>query len=452
MSLYPTKWQMVEAHGSSAVSAPSAFGLRETRVGAEAPVSRQILTYLLFWTMLSLIARHPVYVSGPARSASIYQNGYAMGLTRGSHMWLYLHLLLFSAFVVADYRAVWDVVKKNLAIPAMLILAVISAKWSASFQITLQMSIEVSLCTLFACYLSVRYTTERFMEFLMFLGVVSGLLNILFVIALPDYGYFQGYGGEAWQGICDHKNTLGLSSAFLLTPVFFTDSYSRLRKIAYGALQLFLVFMSQSRGAWGYTVGMLLFIGWIHLIRRITKRELTLLVIVSGIVILSLAIALIYFWPTVATMLGKDASMTGRSQIYYEVWQTILKRPWFGYGFGGFWFPGSLESQRIGIAIGWPGIGYAENGILELCLQVGFVGMAIVFWFMGRAFVQGLRLLRSPQYTPRVGWFLTILALAALTNIDAGWFMTSDTLDWVLIVIACIWMNQEAVLQKTAAL
>jgi exopolysaccharide production protein ExoQ len=154
----------------------------------------------------------------------------------------------------------------------------------------------------------------------------------------------------------------------------------------------------------------------------------------------------------VATMLGKDASMTGRSQIYYEVWQTILKRPWFGYGFGGFWFPGSLESQRIGIAIGWPGIGYAENGILELCLQVGFVGMAIVFWFMGRAFVQGLRLLRSPQYTPRVGWFLTILALAALTNIDAGWFMTSDTLDWVLIVIACIWMNQEAVLQKTAAL
>jgi exopolysaccharide production protein ExoQ len=452
MSIYPTKWQLAQAHGSSAVSAPSAFPFRETRQAAAAPVSKQILTYLLLWTMLSLIARHPVYVSGPAKSASMFQNGYAMGLTRGSHMWLYLHLLLFFAFVLADYRGVWSVVKKNLAIPAMLILAVISAKWSASLQITLQMSIEVSLCTLFACYLSVRYTTERFMELVMFLGVVSGLLSILFVVALPEYGLFQGYGGDAWQGICDHKNTLGISSAFLLTPAFFTDSYSRWRKIAYGALQLFLVFMSQSRGAWGYTIGLLLFIGWMHLIRRITDRELTLLVIVSSIAVISLAVSLIYFWPSVATLLGKDSSMTGRTQIYYEVWQTILKRPLFGYGFGGFWFPGSLESQRIGIAIGWPGIGYAENGILELCLQIGFVGMAIVFWLMGRAFIQGLRLLRSPQYSPRVGWFLTILVLAALTNIDAGWFMTSDTLDWVLILVACIWMNEEAKLLKTAAL
>jgi len=452
MSLYPTKWQLAQAHGSSAVSAPSAFSFRETREAAEAPVSKQILTYLLLWTMLSLIARHPVYVSGPAKSASMFQNGYSMGLTRGSHMWLYVHLLLFFVFVLADYRGVWSVVKKNLAIPAMLILAVISAKWSASLQITLQMSVEVGLCTLFACYLSVRYTTERFMELVMFLGVVSGLLNILFVVALPDYGLFQGYGGDAWQGICDHKNTLGISSAFLLTPAFFTDSYSRWRRIAYGALQLFLVFMSQSRGAWGYTIGLLLFIGWIRVIRRITSRELTLLIIVSSIAVISLAVSLIYFWPTVATLLGKDSSMTGRTQIYYEVWQTILKRPFFGYGFGGFWFPGSLESQRIGIAIGWPGIGYAENGILELCLQIGFVGMAIVFWLMGRAFIQGLRLLRSPQYSPRVGWFLTILVLAALTNIDAGWFMTSDTLDWVLILVACIWMNEEVKLLRTAAL
>ena len=107
----------------------------------------------------------------------------------------------------------------------MLALAVCSALWSVSAQITIQMSIEAGLCALFACYLSARYTAERLMQLLIFMGVVSGLLSIFFALALPDYGLFHGYAGGAWQGICDHKNTLGISMAFLLTPVFFTDAY-----------------------------------------------------------------------------------------------------------------------------------------------------------------------------------------------------------------------------------
>ncbi len=92
---------------------------------------------------------------------------------------------------------------------------------------------------------------------------------------------------------------------------------------------------------------------------------------------------------------------------------------------------------------GWPNIGYAENGILELALQIGFLGVGLVIAMIARAVVQGVRLLRSPHYSPRVGWFLTILFLAALTNIDAGWFLTSDTLDWVLILVSCIGLNEE---------
>ena len=123
------------------------------------------------------------------------------------------------------------------------------------------MSIQAGLCALFACYLSARYTTDRLMQLLIFMGVVSAFFSILFALALPSYGVFQGYTGGAWQGICDHKNTLGISMAFLLTPVFFTDAYSRGRKLMYGALLLFLIYKSQSRSAWFITAGMLLFVG-----------------------------------------------------------------------------------------------------------------------------------------------------------------------------------------------
>jgi exopolysaccharide production protein ExoQ len=442
MSTYSSELQLARVPGPPPAS--RSFTLRDS--GGEAgwtPISQEILTWLLFWTLLCLIARQWVYIAGPARTSISYTNAYDGGLTRGARIWLYLHIFIFFSFVVVGYREVLDVVRKNLAIPLMLVLAVASARWSASAQITLQMCIQVGLCTLFACYLSTRYTTERLMELMMFMGVVSGLLDILFVVLLPSYGLFQGYGGEAWQGICNHKNTLGISGAFLLSPVFFTGAYSLWRKIGYGALQLFLIFMSQSRGAWGYTIGMLLFIGWMYLMRRVRGRELTLMIVFSSIAVLALAVSIFYFWPQLMESLGKDASMTGRTRIYYEVWETILKRPWFGYGFGGFWFPGSLESQRIGIALGWPGIGYAENGVLELALQTGLVGVAIVLWFIFRAFFQGLQLLRSPVYSPRVGWFLAILVITFLTNIDAGWFMSSDTLDWVLLVIACVGLNRE---------
>jgi exopolysaccharide production protein ExoQ len=424
-------------------SLPLAVTLKRAAQAGQTAVSMEVLSWLLFWPLLTLIARQAVYFTGPARSAEANQNGAAMGGARGSHYYLYVNLLFLAGFVFAGHREIWQVVKANVLIPAMLALGVCSAMWSASPQITLQMCIEVGLCTLFACFLSSRYTTDRLMQLLMFMGVVSALLSIVFALALPSYGIFQGYSGGAWQGICNHKNSLGISMAFLLTPVFFTNTYSRGRKAAYSVLLLFLIGMSQSRGAWGDTLGMLLFVGWLHLVRRVRKPEVAPFVLITTTAGITMTALAIYFWPVLAASMGKDPSMTGRTQIYHEVWLSIMKSPFVGYGFGGFWYPGSLESQRIGLAIGWPNIGYAENGVLELALQIGFLGVGIVLAFIGKAFVHGFELLRSPQYTPRIGWFLTILFLAALTNIDAGWLMTADTLDWVLIVVSCVGINEE---------
>jgi exopolysaccharide production protein ExoQ len=345
--------------------------------------------------------------------------------------------------VLAGHRQVWAVIKTNPLIAAVLAVAVGSALWSVSPTITLQMSIQVGLCTLFACFLSARYTTERLMQLLIFMGLASALLSVLFVFALPSYGMLQGKAGGEWEGICNHKNTLGLSMAFLLSPVFFIDRYSRGRKAFYSALLLFLIFKSQSRGAWLYTAGMLLFIGWLELVRRARTRELTLLLMLTATAGTAITVAGLHFWPILAASMGKDPSMTGRTEIYAEVWRSILKHPILGYGFDTFWLPTNAESQRICMAIRWPNVGYAENGILELALQIGFLGVGLVIAMIARAGIQGARLLRSPRYSPRVGWFLTILFLAALTNIDAGWFMTSDTLDWVLILVSCIGLNKE---------
>ena len=404
-----------------------------------AQLSLPLLIAVLFWPLLTLIARQTVYFSGPAR------NSYAIlyGAARGSRVFLYLNYAILGAFVAVGWPGIWIRLKQNLLLSATLCLALTSCLWTSSVKITVQLFVEISLCTLFACYLSIRVSTRQLMQILMFMGVVASLLSILFAIALPSYGIFAGYGTTAWQGICNHKNTLGVSSAYLLLPAFFATHYSRSIRCAYGMLMLLLIFLSQSRGAWFYTFGVVIFVTWLHLYRRLRRSESLLLVLITGAVCTTLIVLVAAYFPSLAAMVGKDATMSGRFNIYREVWLAILKRPVLGYGLGGFWFPGSLESQRLALTIGWANIGYSESGILELALQVGFLGVAFVLTMMATAVVRAVKLLRSPFYTPRVGWFLTIIVLAMFTNIDAGWFLTADTLDWVLIVIACIGLNEE---------
>jgi exopolysaccharide production protein ExoQ len=444
MNVYNSRWPMADGYSSRTASGPFAFRRRTIEKPVESPVSQQVLTWLLLWPILTMIAQQPVYFGGAARSAAAYQNGAAAAGPRGSHSSLYVYLLFLLVFVLVGSRQIWIKLKRNPLVPGLLALAVISTLWSPTPVVTLQMCVEVGLCTLFACYLSARYTTERLMQLLVFMGVVSALLSIFFALALPAYGIFQGYAGGAWQGICGHKNTLGASMAFLLTPIFFTKVYSRERKLMYIALLLFLIYKSQSRGAWFDTAGMLLFVGCLSLIGRIRERELTFVVFVMGAVSLAAAGLAVYFWPLLATHMGKSTTMSGRTEIYAEVWRSIVKHPVLGYGFGGFWSPESLEARRIGLAIGWTNIGYAENGILEVALQIGSLGVGLLMAMIAGAVFQGVRLLRSPHYSPRVGWFLTILFLAALTNIDAGSFMTSDKLDWLLIMLSCMGLKEEA--------
>jgi exopolysaccharide production protein ExoQ len=404
-----------------------------------AKLSLPLLIAVLFWPLLTLVARQTVYFSGPARSS------YAIlyGAARGSRVFLYLNYAILGAFVAVGWPGIWIRLKQNLLLSSLLLLALSSSLWTSSVKITVQMFIEIGLCTLFACYLSIRVSTRQLMQILMFIGVIASLLSIVFAIALPSYGIFAGYGTSAWQGITNHKNTLGVSSAYLLLPAFFATDFSRSVRCAYGSLMILLIMLSQSRGAWFYTLGVITFVVWLHFYRKLRRSESLLLLLITGAAGIAIVLLIIAYFPNLAAMIGKDPTMSGRFKIYEEVWLAILKKPILGYGLGGFWFPGSLESQRLALTIGWANIGYSENGFLELALQIGLLGVAFLVAIIATALVRAARLLRSPFYSPRVGWFLSILVLALLTNIDAGWFLTADTLDWVLIVIACIGLNQE---------
>jgi exopolysaccharide production protein ExoQ len=408
----------------------------------ELPTWQQMLTWLLFLPLICLIAGQMPYFSGPPRDAAVYEMGAAAGPGVDYHATLYLGMALEAVFAATALRSIGTVLKRNLLIPVGVGLVFLSSLWSASPGYPLRLGLQLMLATLFACYLSVRMSADRLMRLMMFLGAATALLSILFALALPSYGIFAGYDGNAWNGICNHKNTLGLAMAYLLAPAFFVESCSRTRRALYIALLTGVLVMSQSRGGWVCGAGVFLFAAFLTSLQRLRQREALAFMLTAAIAIAVVAVAAVQWFGVIAPMLGKTTSMSGRTDIYREVWHSVLKAPLLGYGYGSFWHI-TPEAARIGIAVGWTNIGYSESGVLELALQLGFVGVALVMVMLGRAALQGFRLLRTNFYTPRVGWYLTILVLAVLSDIDTGRLLFPSTIDWCMVLIACIGLDAE---------
>ena len=84
-------------------------------------------------------------------------------------------------------------------------------------------------------------------------------------------------------------------------------------------------------------------------------------------------------------MLGKDLTLTGRTGIWSAVLDSIAKRPLLGYGYQAFWLGLEGESYRIILAVSWV-LAQAQNGFLDVMLEMGTVGLAIVLLVFGFAF------------------------------------------------------------------
>jgi exopolysaccharide production protein ExoQ len=74
----------------------------------------------------------------------------------------------------------------------------------------------------------------------------------------------------------------------------------------------------------------------------------------------------------VSSVLNRDATLTGRSDIWASLVPFALNRPVLGHGFGGFW---TSEMRAIAMS-------NAHNGYLDVILNLGFAGLVFVSIFL----------------------------------------------------------------------
>jgi exopolysaccharide production protein ExoQ len=148
-------------------------------------------------------------------------------------------------------------------------------------------------------------------------------------------------------------------------------------------------------------------------------------------------------YATIARALGKDPTLTGRLLIWRAVLSPISKSPVLGFGYSAFWLGTRGESVNIVLATGYRNLANAENGVLQLWLELGIVGVLIFLYTLVQACRNAMVCLTpdSPNY---VKWYAAIIFLEILALVDGGKFMFPNSLDWILYVVSCLGLALQA--------
>jgi len=151
-------------------------------------------------------------------------------------------------------------------------------------------------------------------------------------------------------------------------------------------------------------------------------------VLVWGMVAASCCVLFLGVGGIVLTALGRDASLTGRT----DVWRTVLPyaaNTWVGAGYENFWIGDRMRlfERLLG------GLNQAHNGYIEVYLNIGVVGLTL----LAAIIVVGYQnILYGLQRDPRAGGLrMAFFMICLIYNFtEASFKMMSPV--WLLFILS----------------
>lgn len=344
--------------------------------------------------------------------------------------------LITAALIVCNFRAFLRLALEHKLMLALLLLAVVSTAWSTAPGFTLRRSLVFIASTSFGIYVASRYTMREILRMLCVLGAIAAVASLIVVWRKPDFGIASGATAGCWQGIFGQKNTLG-------------------RFMAFEALAFAIATLQEKRYRWLYGLGTVMCLALLALSRDMSaailvpvlgtcyflfqlarKRSLAKMVAVASLVAVVAAsfVFVILVEPAqLLHILGKDSTLSGRTDIWSAVWAEILKKPWSGYGYCAFWMgEDGPESLKIWQAVHWS-VPHSHNGYLDVLAEVGVIGLLLLVAACAVFFVRGLRCARASK-SPQGLFPLLYLSFMVLSNCSEGTFLKQESMFWVLFV------------------
>jgi exopolysaccharide production protein ExoQ len=357
-----------------------------------------------------------------------------------------------SILVCIYWKRTIGAVGKNMLLFILTASIVLSFIWSDVPYYTLLNVREVLIMTSFGLYFGTRFSLKEQVHLVAFSLLIGGILSTIFAIGFPTIGVHlvasDGHLG-AWKGVYGHKNTLG-SMMVLSAITFFAlpKGTSSLYRWAGFSFSIILILLSTSKTALVISVLLTLIMVFYKNFRW--QGKVSVIFIDIGVLILGCVSVLIStYWVELLTGLGRNPTLTGRTQIWGVAVARIIERPLVGYGRGAFWAPNSPYAIEAGQAMGTAWIPWhAHNGLIDLALDVGLIGVAIFLIIYFISFAQALKRAYAPKSLEEL-WLLAYLTFLAMNNVTESLLLRLSNLYWVLFITVVFTMNQKSKFKKS---
>lgn len=328
------------------------------------------------------------------------------------------------------------------ALPLMLLLlvAVLSSLWSEDPWPTVRRSLSLLGSSALALYFVRRLGIKGFAHTFANTATLIAFLSVILIIFYPIIGVMPDDG--AWRGLFIHKNGLGQFACVALLTLACVRDTSRGPRNSFRtfAFLLFLVLLIGSRSSSSEIISVVLAIVaavalWSRAARSLKPAVFTLLAVSAASLI---AIMSGFSVDDALALLGKDATLTGRTDLWAGLIDAVGERPLLGYGYQAFFTPNAGMARYVAM-VDAP---HAHNGYLGIALGLGVVGLIALALALATGLAHAWRLFWYNHDRLAIWPFLVIL-YTILADFTEDHFQQASVL-WFLFVAAFLFASHAA--------
>jgi len=351
-----------------------------------------------------------------------------------SSIWQVIRLSYYGVlliFVGMNLRTIVPAFIKTPFVTILTLLAVASVVWSANRPATISRTSALVMTTLFAAYFATRFSNVQQLKILAQTVIILAVFSVIFVFVFPE-----ATSGAAWKGVFTQKNLFGrvMAMGALLALCYPFESRRMLLLKFFGYfVMLFFVFMSDSMTSLLIVVNVTLLSFALRVFRIGIVPGIALLIAMAIPAILFILFVTNIDTDAVLISLGKDPSLTGRTDVWAKVQYAISERMWTGYGHGAFFnrwdgIYGTLWSRNDAFTPG-----SAHNSYLDVWVNLG---IAAPILFVISTAIMYLQALRKVRMTRKADGLWPVLYLSYLLILSTSEdFILFNSIYWTLYLV-----------------
>lgn len=362
-----------------------------------------------------------------------------------SLLWAAIYGLMFLR-ILSVWPAFFRLLARNwtyLLYPAVCLASIV---WSVQTKTTLIGGIQITMSVLIACFIGWRFDPRRLMLLVFtttFLGALFSMLNYASggAISQPLYSAVGGL-----LGIYTNKNMLGhysglcalIGLTLLLAPRGQVPRLARRAALVAVILCPVAVMLSKSMTA---VLLLPIYMGLVLLLNRKRlagwMRYGAIAAIVLSVALAPALMTLAGFDPMAALFqsTGKDATLTGRTELWAIASAEIAKVPLTGYGFGAFWTAPRFESLRFLVLQAGATAPTFHNFLADTGIGTGFLGIGAMLILIATTLRRALRVWRLDGSAFAVGALISVLWPLNLSLVEPYLYRQHELmLGWIIML------------------